>query len=195
MTLRPRLASTSAPVPATSPPRRAQRRRSRRYNHSQEYVDLVLRVSAAYAQGEFTQSPDGFSTATVLTSQSNDQTLTPEQRQKAKKAENNANKPKPSKPSGGTGGTPGTGGGTDPGTGGGTAEEPAAALRRPPSGGLSGLVGGLLGDLGGKNSEAGSGASQPATLTWAQAKTQCLASGLSVLDVAKLTKCITGLLS
>ncbi len=59
----------------------------KRYNHSDSYVDLVLQISAAYAQGEFTQSPNGFSTASVLTSQSNDQTLTPAQRKKAKKAE------------------------------------------------------------------------------------------------------------
>lgn len=161
-----------------------------RYNHSQAYVDLVLQVSAAYAQGEFTQTPNDFSTATVLTSQSNDQTLTPEQRKKAKKAENKANKPKPTTGTGGTGSTPGTGGG-DPstgGTGGGTGGGTT-------SGGLTGLVNGLLGDLGLKKPEAGTSSSQPTTLTWAQAKTKCLADGLSVLDVAKLTSCITGLLS
>ena len=157
-----------------------------RYNHSQSYVDLVLRVSAAYAAGEFTQSPNGFSTASVLTSQSNDQTLTPAQRKKAKKAENEANNP-PSNPgtpsTPGTPGTPSTPGGG--GSGGGN-----------PIGGVTGLVGGLVTDLtSGGSGSAGGSTSQPATLTWAQAKVQCLADGISVLDVAKLTKCITALLS
>ena len=67
-----------------------------RYNHSSSYVELVMKISAAYAAGDYTQSPNGFSTSTVLTDQSNDQTLTPAQRAKAKKAEQNANhKPKP----------------------------------------------------------------------------------------------------
>ncbi len=163
-----------------------------RYNHSQEYVDLVLQVSAAYAQGEFTQSPDGFSTATVLTSQSNDQTLTPSQRKKAKKAEDKANsKPKPTKPgtptkpgNPGTPTTPGSPGGGGTGGGGTT------------SGGLSGLVNGLLGDLSGKNAPApGTSASQPTTLTWAQAKGKCLADGIAAGNLVKLTQCITGLLS
>ncbi|GAA3524170.1 hypothetical protein GCM10022234_20890 [Aeromicrobium panaciterrae] len=157
----------------------------RRYNHSQSYVDLVLQVSAAYAAGEFTQSPDGFSTASVLTSQSNDQTLTPEQRKKAKKAETKANeKPKPGTPGTGTPGTPGSPG--DGGTsGGGTV-----------SGGVTGLLGGLVTDLGGGGTDSTGGSTGgSATLTWAQAKTKCLADGISALDLVKLTNCITSLLS
>jgi membrane-bound lytic murein transglycosylase B len=58
----------------------------KRYNHSDAYVDLVLKIAAAYEQGAFTQSPNGISTAPVLTSSQYDQTLTPGQRQKAEKA-------------------------------------------------------------------------------------------------------------
>ncbi len=157
-----------------------------RYNHSQSYVDLVLQISAAYAAGEFTQTPNDFSSASVLTSQSNDQTLTEAQRKKAKKAEENANKP-PKGTDGGTDGGTG-GGGTDGGTGGGGTDGGTTT-----SGGLTGLVDGLLGDLSGGGT--GTSTSEPATLTWAEAKAQCLASGISSLDLVKLTNCITGLLS
>ena len=55
------------------------------YNHSDSYVDLVMEISAAYANGDFSQSPDGSTSSSVITSQSNDQTLTPKQRASAKK--------------------------------------------------------------------------------------------------------------
>ena len=94
-----------------------------RYNHSSSYVDLVLKIADAYAQGDFTQSPNGYGSSSVLTSKSNDQTLTPKQRDKAETDQNNSD----GSTSGGTtgGGTSGggtTGGGTTGGgtTGGGT---------------------------------------------------------------------------
>jgi hypothetical protein len=37
-----------------------------RYNHSQDYVDLVLAIMAAYQQGQFTSVPNGITTTTVL---------------------------------------------------------------------------------------------------------------------------------
>ncbi|MET1061466.1 MAG: lytic murein transglycosylase, partial [Aeromicrobium sp.] len=83
----------------------------KRYNHSDSYVDLVLKISAAYARGDFSQSPNGTSTSPILTSSSYDQTLTPTQRAKAKKAETKAaqDKDKPGKGNGGSGsGTGGT---------------------------------------------------------------------------------------
>ncbi len=57
------------------------------YNHSDSYVDLVMEISAAYGNGDFSQSPDGYPSSSVITSQSNDQTLTPKQRASAKKKE------------------------------------------------------------------------------------------------------------
>ena len=57
------------------------------YNHSDSYVDLVMKISAAYGNGDFSQSPDGYPSTSVITSQSNDQTLTPKQRASAKKKE------------------------------------------------------------------------------------------------------------
>ncbi|MEV7397587.1 lytic transglycosylase domain-containing protein [Aeromicrobium sp. NPDC092404] len=174
----------------------------KRYNHSDSYVDLVLAISARYAQGDFTQSPNGYSTAPVLTSAANDQTLSSGEREKAKAAEEKANnKPKPGKGTGGStgGGTGGggTGGGTGGGgTGGGTG---GGGTGGGTSGGVTGLVDGLVDDLtGGGGTTGGTGGSTgggSSTLTWAEAKVKCLADGISVLDLAKLTSCITSLLS
>jgi hypothetical protein len=61
-----------------------------RYNHSDSYVDLVMKISAAYAAGDFSQSPDGFPSSSIITSQSNDQTLSPKQRTTAKKKQKKA---------------------------------------------------------------------------------------------------------
>ncbi len=61
-----------------------------RYNHSDSYVDLVMKISAAYAAGDFSQSPDGYPSSSVITSQSNDQTLSPKQRTTAKKKQETA---------------------------------------------------------------------------------------------------------
>jgi hypothetical protein len=163
-----------------------------RYNHSSSYVELVLAISARYAQGDFTQSPNGYSTASVLTSSSKDQTLSSEERARAKAAEQKADDREEAGSGSGDGSTGGgsTGGGTG-GTGGTTTD------------GVTGLVDGLVTDATGGSSGGGDtstggttdGGGDSATLTWAEAKAQCLASGISALDVLKLTNCITSLLS
>ncbi|MGI9083708.1 MAG: lytic transglycosylase domain-containing protein [Aeromicrobium sp.] len=94
-----------------------------RYNRSDSYVDLVMKISSAYANGDFSQSPDGFPSSSIITSTSNDQTLTPKQRTAAKKQQQQAEEEQDGGGGGGgTGGTGGTGGGTGGtgGTGGGT---------------------------------------------------------------------------
>ena len=121
----------------------------RRYNHSSSYVDLVLKISAAYAAGDFSQSPDGYTSSTILTSQANDQTLTKKQRTDAKNNQQQTG----SGGSGGSGsggsGSGGTGSGGTP-TGGGTATPP------PVGGGTGGGTGGgdSGGSTGGKITEA-----------------------------------------
>jgi hypothetical protein len=68
-----------------------------------------MKISAAYANGEFSQSPDGTPSSSVITSQSNDQTLKPKVRAKAKKDQQQAENPKPdptSTPKPGPTGTP-----------------------------------------------------------------------------------------
>ena len=73
-----------------------------RYNRSSSYVDLVLSISERYAAGDFTQSPNVYTTSPMLTSRSSDQSLTPAQRKKAAKQEKEANSPP--KDNGGGGG-------------------------------------------------------------------------------------------
>ncbi|WP_217361316.1 lytic transglycosylase domain-containing protein [Aeromicrobium stalagmiti] len=177
----------------------------KRYNNSDAYVDLVMKISSAYASGDFTQSPNGFSTAPVLTQMASDQTLTPAERKKAARDEQKASsKPKPDKDRGGstgggsgTGTGGGTGGGTDGGNGGGTGGGTGGGSDSGSSGSVGGLVDGLVGDLtgGGSSSTGGGSTDGSATLTWAEAKVKCLSSGLSALDLVKLTKCITDLLA
>ncbi|MFC5677346.1 lytic transglycosylase domain-containing protein [Aeromicrobium endophyticum] len=121
----------------------------KRYNNSDAYVDLVLKISAAYANGDFTKSPDGMSTSPVLTSSSRDQTLTPAQRDRAatsqKKAEKKAAAPKktakpsstnPTKaPAGG-----GSGSGSPSGSGDGSKPTPTPSPTKKPSGTLGGGI-------------------------------------------------------
>jgi hypothetical protein len=61
-----------------------------RYNSTASYVDLVLKISSSYANGLYSQTPDGYSTATILTSQAYDQTLSEEERDEARKDQEEA---------------------------------------------------------------------------------------------------------
>jgi membrane-bound lytic murein transglycosylase B len=150
----------------------------KRYNNSDAYVDLVLKISEAYATGDFTTSPDGISTSPILTSSSYDQTLTPEQRSKAAKTQRAAEKKASSGPKSSGSSTPGSTGGTGSGTGGST---PAAG--GSDSGGGSGSGGGT-GGSGGSSGGGGGGT---------------LGGGVQDLvddtPLAPVTKPVTGLLS
>ncbi|MGJ9422084.1 lytic transglycosylase domain-containing protein [Aeromicrobium sp. CF3.5] len=121
----------------------------RRYNQSDEYVDLVLRISEAYKTGDFTESPDGLPSTSVLTNRAADMTLTPAQRagaaqtqQKAKRAAAEEKKAD-SRPSGssgsGSGAASGGGSGSDSGS----------------TGGGSGSTGGGSGSIGGGSNIGG----------------------------------------
>ena len=63
-----------------------------RYNGTASYVDLVLKVSASYANGLYSQTPDGYSTATILTTQAFDQTLSKDEREEADEEQEDAYK-------------------------------------------------------------------------------------------------------
>lgn len=58
-----------------------------RYGDGKKYVNSVMKISASYANGQFSQTPDGFSTSTILTSMAYDRTLTAEERESAKRSE------------------------------------------------------------------------------------------------------------
>ena len=61
-----------------------------RYNSTPSYVDLVMKVSASYANGLYSQTPDGYSTSAILTSQAFDQTLSEDERDEAREEQEEA---------------------------------------------------------------------------------------------------------
>jgi hypothetical protein len=86
-----------------------------RYNSNASYVDLVMKVSASYANGLYSQTPDGYSTSTILTSQAYDQTLSSDERKEARKKQRQsdaaAKAAEEAAKNGGTSGSGPTGGG------------------------------------------------------------------------------------
>ncbi|MET0822691.1 MAG: lytic transglycosylase domain-containing protein [Aeromicrobium sp.] len=154
----------------------------KRYNNSDAYVDLVLKISAAYANGDFTKSPDGISTSPVLTSRSNDQSVSPAQRDKAarsqKKAERKVAEPqKSAKPSTSSPTkTPGSGGGSNGGapaggSGGGSTPKPSATPLPTPA--LPKTLGGGVQD--GVKDTPLAPITKPVTglLSWTEANLRC----------------------
>jgi len=170
-----------------------------RYNRSEAYADTVIAISNAYAQGNFTQSPNNLTSSSPLVQRSADQSLTQEQRDAAVVEETT---PPPATPTG-PGTTPGTGGNAGNGSGNGSSGNPGTTPATPGPGGAggsgstTGLVGGLVNDLTGQPAPGTSTPAPPLgnTLSWVQAKTLCLTNGISSLDVVGLLTCITDLLA
>ncbi len=161
----------------------------RRYNQSDEYVDLVLRISEAYKTGDFTESPDGLPSTPVLTNRAADMTLTPTQRagaantqQKAKQAAAKDKKNDSKKPSsGGNGSGSGSNGGGSS-SGGGTGS----------TGGGSGSTGGGSGSGGGTGGGSSTGGGGGSTVGGG---VQDLVEDTPLKPLAPVTKPVTGLLS
>lgn len=143
----------------------------KRYNHSDSYVDTVLAISKAYAAGDFTQSPNGITSPSVLTNGSLDQTLTVKERTKKAKDEKEAAKPNKGGGGSSNGGTGGSNGGS---TGGG-------------NGGSTGGDGD--GSTGGGDGSTGGGSTPPKTVGGG------LQSGLDQTPLGTVTKPVTDLLS
>jgi membrane-bound lytic murein transglycosylase B len=168
----------------------------KRYNHSASYVDLVLAISSKYAQGDFTQSPNGYSTASVLTASSNDQTLSPQQRAKARAAETNAENTdqKADKGSGGSssGGGTTTEGDTGTGSGGGGPSSGGGGAGTGSDGGTTGggTVGGGVQDL--VDDTPLGPVTQPVTglLSSLEANVQCLLRYPFKQPKAKFEECV-----
>lgn len=187
----------------------------KRYNHSDSYVDLVLRIAERYEEGDFSTAPDGVTSGPTLTSRSFDQTLTPKERRDARRAElgKGPKEGKGGKGSGsGSGGSNGSGGtpseGAAPGSPSTGSPLPGTSPSKPSSGGgLSDLVKGVtepvVGNGSTKDGDKDDAGSTPTevigevvdnTLTWTQAKLKCILSGVSEVNLKALTKCITDLL-
>jgi len=166
-----------------------------RYNHSQQYVDLVLRLMEAYSQGDYTAIPSGTSAGTVFTpdyaaavTRAHHQHVRHERAVKAAQSSPSGTASGGSTSTGSTGGSSSTGGGTLP-------SSPST-----PTGGGGGLLGGVLGgggSGGGSGSGGGGGVTQPVEQTLNQlgetssfCTQQLQAAGLSgsALDTA-VPKC------
>ena len=143
-----------------------------RYNHSQDYVNLVLRIMEAYSSGDYTAVPSGTQAGTSFSpsySSSIDRSYKVAKQRKAKaakaraKARANGGSGSGSSGSGTTGGGTGTGpgagtgagtiagGGTGSGTSGGSNAVGGAVK------GVGGAVGGVVGGVTGGGSGGGSG--------------------------------------
>jgi membrane-bound lytic murein transglycosylase B len=118
--------------------RRGQEASVYRYNHSQEYVNLVLRIMEAYSQGDYTAVPSGTYGGTSFSSSYSsaiDRSYKKAKERKAKEAKARANGT--STTGGGSGsGTSGTGGG---GAAGGDGSLPGGGGTPTTGGGGSGL--------------------------------------------------------
>ena len=90
-----------------------------RYGEGKKYVNSVMKISASYADGQFSQTPDGYSTSTILTSMAYDRTLTAAERDSAKRSEDEkeANRQREERNRRSGGGTSGTDTGTNTGDG------------------------------------------------------------------------------
>jgi len=149
-----------------------------RYNHSQQYVDLVLRLMEAYSQGDYTAVPAGTSAGTLFTpdyaaavTRAHHQHVRQQHAAKVRQARSSGASTGSTGPTGSTGGSgTGTTGGVVP-----------SSPSTPSSGGSGGVLGGVLG--GGSGSGGGSGGggtgtvTQPVvdTLSYADAQALCSA--------------------
>ena len=97
-----------------------------RYNHSQAYVDLVLRIMEAYSQGEYTAIPSGTYGGTIFTPSYSSAIKTRHQQVKQQQSTTPATTSTPGSTSGSTGGSTGgsSGGGTTGSGGTGSATDP-----------------------------------------------------------------------
>lgn len=189
-----------------------------RYNNSNSYVDLVISVMESYLGGDFTSVPTGTTAADPI-SPSPVAPSAPVQRQfqpQAPAGSSGGGSSTGGSSSGGSSTDGSTSGGTtstppDSGDGGSTPVTP------PVTGGGSGGGSGPLGNLGGAvddalgtggggggnggggsgggNGGGGGGGAGPVeeVLTKAEATAQCLASGITTLEVLKLAACVENL--
>ncbi len=179
-----------------------------RYNHSRDYVNLVLRIMEAYSQGDYTAVPSGTQAGTSFSpsystaiQQKYAAAERREQRQKAAKQRRQAAAQQQSSggstSSGGssTGGSVTDGDGSVPSTGGGgdlvgdTVKKTTDGVKKLVGGG----GGGTGGDSGG-SAGTGGGAGDPVgeTLSYLDAKLKCLANN-PLLSGAALENCIVNL--
>jgi membrane-bound lytic murein transglycosylase B len=174
-----------------------QRRSVFRYNHSNDYVDLVLSIMQAYLDGDFVSVPTSTTSGGVFMPDPTYPTAPVGGKGQDKGQGDGKPDDAGNQPSGGTSTTPDDGGST--GDGGGTTEEPTEPVEPPEDDG--GLLPGVPGGGGG----GGGGSTPPPpdevvedTLTKADALAKCLAQGVvdnPLTAVNELTQCVDDLLN
>ncbi|MFT4189707.1 MAG: lytic murein transglycosylase [Aeromicrobium sp.] len=157
-----------------------------RYNQSDSYASTVIAIADAYAQGNYTAAPNTVGSSAPLVHRGSDQSISESDRQAAIAAEQQAKAtPTATETSGSTSSstTPSTT--TTPkstSSSGSTPQPTTAAPTASSSGNVTQLVEDITeGDI-------------PAVTTWAEAKTLCVANGVSALDLIGLSNCISDLL-
>jgi hypothetical protein len=173
-----------------------------RYNHSQDYVNLVLRIMEAYSSGDYTAVPSGTYGGTSFSpsySSAIDKSYQVSKQRKAKERKERANGTASSGGStgggsgstggGGTGGAPGTGGGVIGGgdgtggtgtSGGDTATGVTGTIKKTVDGVTKTVTGNGAGS-GGSTSTPTPDPTKPVvdTLNWAEANAKCVLKGLA----------------
>jgi hypothetical protein len=146
-----------------------------RYNHSTSYVDLVLRIMAAYQSGDYTAVPTGASGGTVFSPSSSTTMKVAKAKAKAKKKQQSSSGSGGSSSSSSGTGTTGTTGGTTGGTGGAGGALPSggSTTGSDPVGDATKAAGGTVTKITDPVTSA-----VPKVLSQAEAVAACLAKGL-----------------
>ncbi|HSE09525.1 MAG TPA: lytic transglycosylase domain-containing protein [Nocardioidaceae bacterium] len=162
-----------------------------RYNHSQEYVDLVISIMNAYLEGDYSPAPNGVAGSTVFAPSIDGAAVAPAGIGSKKAATRDGAKTR----NAGSGGSGGSGGGSTSPVDGGSDPSDEVPEEQPgdePTEDTTEVVK--------KTVESTKEAAKPVTepvdeatggaLTKAEATEKCLASGISPLDVAGLAACV-----
>ncbi len=182
-----------------------------RYNHSQDYVNLVLRIMEAYSNGDYSAVPSGVNGGTTFSSSYSKaidhQRQVAEHRQQVREQRRKAREQR-RRHSSGSGSSTGTGTGTGTNTGTGTGSNPVtgsssgggvvgsvtdsgSTLTNKVTDGVKSGVKKVTGSGGSGSTSSSGGGAVNNTLTKAQATAKCLAQGVSAL---KLDQCVANLL-
>ena len=180
-----------------------------RYNHSKDYVNLVLRIMEAYSSGDYTAVPSGTQGGSSLSPSYSSAIARSYQKAEQRKQAQALAKQRTQAATGGLGGaTSSAGGGTTsstttgtlPGTTSGTSSggttsggDTVGKTVKKTTDTVKKVVGGVTG--GGSSTPTKAPAPVTNTLTKAEATTKCLASGISALDTAALNACVIKLMS
>ena len=170
-----------------------------RYNHSQDYVDLVLSIMNAYMDGDFTAVPNGTTSAGYFVPAPSSPVGPGRQQHQAGHHQ----------AGGGGGGTSGGGGGgttTTTTTGGTTTTSPTDVPTTPTGTGdtIGGTIDGTTGTIGGTTGgttggTGGTGGTTDATLSQVDAIAKCTSNGIvdnpATLNVNEFQQCVDALMN